>query len=466
MLNRSRMIAVMLTAVLLMSSVCACNVNVNVNDNRKNKNEAAKEEAPEADDKEGAQETDEIKLPELKSVDFNLSVYDENDDHMIFESYGNSYLCTDASAEVYPDLSEALKAIDENEKAFYQESIDANLEDAKEFAAAQVEEGADYTYFRYSETALKCADERAVSLLRTENGYLGGAHPDYFYQAFNLDTKTGEDILLSDIITDKDKLKSLLIDKLNKKYPDGNFFDLEESLSLFELDEEQGDDADPAYVFTVDPAGLSFYFGPYDLNSYADGSQQIDIMYEEMADFLKEGFIYDDYAEEGRGDVIGDDEAAAEEEIGSKNVLAVKGAEFTGLTNLKNENNDDGTYYYEDMTEDGMTVITNMCYPNSQRDGQDTDAYAENFVCALVDNDARISGSKQDDALEESLTYPVYRVDWESGENEDTRQAMGIVILTDNFTYFYGFSCPIDAFDENADLYEESIASVELISLE
>ncbi|WP_026528560.1 hypothetical protein [Butyrivibrio sp. VCD2006] len=159
------------------------------------------------------------------------------------------------------------------------------------------------------------------------------------------------------------------------------------------------------------------------------------------------------------------EEAATEEELASKNMLAVKAPGYTGLTNLRTQNNDDGTYYYEDMTEDGLTVITNMCYVNSQRDGQDMDAYAENLVCAQVNSDAVITGSAQDEELSAKLTYPVYKIDYESGENEDTKQAVGVVILTDNFTYYYGYECPIDFFEDNQEFYEEELKNIALIEL-
>ncbi|WP_044916890.1 hypothetical protein [Butyrivibrio sp. WCE2006] len=160
------------------------------------------------------------------------------------------------------------------------------------------------------------------------------------------------------------------------------------------------------------------------------------------------------------------EEAVAEEELASKNMLSVKSPEYSDLTNLRTQNNDDGTYYYEDMMEDGLTVITNMCYVNSQRDGQDMDAYAENIVCAQVNSDARITGSEQDDELSATLTYPVFKVDYESGGNEDTKQAVGVVILTDNFTYYYGYECPIDYFEDNQEFYEEELKKIELITLD
>ncbi len=156
-----------------------------------------------------------------------------------------------------------------------------------------------------------------------------------------------------------------------------------------------------------------------------------------------------------------ENEAEAEAEH-ADNQLVIGGRTYSGLTNLKNENNDDGTYFYQDMTSDGVTVITNMSAPNSQRDGQDMDAYAINFICALIDNDARVEDPVPDETLSEKFTYPVYKAVWESGSNEDTRKSEGIVVLTDLYTYYYGFGCPIDDYEDNEEFYKEELSDLEL----
>ncbi len=178
----------------------------------------------------------------------------------------------------------------------------------------------------------------------------------------------------------------------------------------------------------------------------------------EAKEEITRGIPGEDEEEEGE-----EDQAVSEEILESRNVMAIQAPGYTGLTNLKQEDNEDGTYFYEDMTEDGVTIITNMSAPNSQKDGQDPDAYAENFVCAMVDNDAEITGSKEDKDLTEKFTYPVYKVDWESGNNEDTRQAVGIVVLTDNFTFYFGYKCPIDDYEDNQEFYEDELKNLEFL---
>lgn len=176
----------------------------------------------------------------------------------------------------------------------------------------------------------------------------------------------------------------------------------------------------------------------------------------------------DSVTDEDKADPVTDEEQPAEpDEESVVNGLALKGPSYTGLSVLKNENNEDGTYFYQDMTEDCISVITNMCSNNSQRDGQDPDAYAENFVCAVVDDtgSARITDSEGDDDLSASLTYPSYRVHWETGSNEDSRENIGVVVLTENYTFYYGYGCPADYYDENAEFYGSELGSIELIDL-
>lgn len=187
-----------------------------------------------------------------------------------------------------------------------------------------------------------------------------------------------------------------------------------------------------------------------DEEQYAEEDTEDADVSEGEGDYEAEGeYTEDDYEDYGDEDVMGG--------------LALVGPEYTNMTNIREDNYDDGTYYYEDMTEDAITVITNMCYPNSQRDGQAMDAYAENIVCAQVDNDAVITETVEDSELAAKLSYPVYKISYESGSNEDTRQAVGVVVLTDFYTFYYGYSCPIDYFEENADFYEGELKDVELM---
>ena len=310
MLNRKKIIAALIFLGLSGTMLYGCTVNVyngkgtetvEDNDSEEKEDDEVLAEAEEEVNEDG----ESAAIPKLESVDFDLTEYDE-DKNKVFESYGNSYLCTADCEGDFPDLAKALKDIDQNEKDAYSATIDEYKEDAAEFAGQQREDGEDYTYYSYNETELKTADDKVVSLLRTEYGYLGGAHPDYYYAAFNIDVKTGKDIILADIVTDKEGLDAILIDKLNEKYPDGDFFDLEESLKSYYIDDASDEENAAAYTFTMGPDGISFYFGPYDLNSYADGAQQIDLTYGDLEGILKDDYIYAGIEEDKKDEISAD----------------------------------------------------------------------------------------------------------------------------------------------------------------
>ncbi|MCR5733245.1 MAG: hypothetical protein K6G22_01440 [Lachnospiraceae bacterium] len=165
--------------------------------------------------------------------------------------------------------------------------------------------------------------------------------------------------------------------------------------------------------------------------------------------------------------VTEEDKAATEEEqeVAGQNTLAIMAKGYTGLTNLTTENNEDGTYRYEDMTEDGDTIIINMCAPAKPLGDESLEDYATAFVQDEVKPESTVTVISQDDDLTQALTYSVYKVNWEWGSNEDTQWGTGVVVLTDLFNYYYGYSCGADFYEDNEEFYEEELKSIELVDL-
>ncbi|MCR4787679.1 MAG: hypothetical protein K5888_03745 [Lachnospiraceae bacterium] len=172
--------------------------------------------------------------------------------------------------------------------------------------------------------------------------------------------------------------------------------------------------------------------------------------------------VDEDDPNDGLGDLIEEDDPDKEPVM---NEMALKGPSYTGLTNIYLVNNEDGTYMYEDMTEDGLTVISNMSFAETVGDGQKPEDYVTDFIDILEDGEATVTEVKADETLSAALTYPTYRVYWETGSNEDSRQSVGVIVLTDFFVYYYSYGCPLDFYEENADFYESELDSLELIDL-
>lgn len=140
---------------------------------------------------------------------------------------------------------------------------------------------------------------------------------------------------------------------------------------------------------------------------------------------------------------------------------------FTNMQNLKTENYDDGGYYYEDMTQDGNTVIINSAYPTTQAEGQSAEDYAVATATALAQADnCKVQSCEQNSTYTTNLSYPVYVVTFTSGANEDTRMWTVFMTATDTDTYLYAFSSTMDAADELAQTYLDVFSNLRLEDVE
>ena len=88
------------------------------------------------------------------------------------------------------------------------------------------------------------------------------------------------------------------------------------------------------------------------------------------------------YADDGQGDLIRKDGDVA-------TVLMGGALPFTNMQTLQSENNEDGTYYYADVTEDGQIIVVNTVF---QRYWGNFDQTFEDYMtdCALTLADTNI----------------------------------------------------------------------------
>lgn len=159
-----------------------------------------------------------------------------------------------------PELMDALESMNfrcKSETEAYGKVLSAAAREDK--SVGQLESA----YFRDDTLSVQRSDARAVSFLRRITAYQGGIHPDSIYEGINLDTKTGRALALSDVFRHPRKLPQLLEEKLLAQYPDASFFDL--SANLEDMARQD------TLVWVLGPHGVTFYFSPYALASFADG---------------------------------------------------------------------------------------------------------------------------------------------------------------------------------------------------
>jgi len=163
------------------------------------------------------------------------------------------------------------------------------------------------------------------------------------------------------------------------------------------------------------------------------------------------------YADDGRDDLIRED--------GDVVPVMMGGAlPFINMQTLQSENNEDGTYYYADATEDGQIIVVNTVF---QRYRENFDQTFEDYMtdCALTLADTNIfavQNVEQNETYSENMSYPVYIVTYTSGENEDMREWTVFVMDTDSYTYLYGFCATLDAEDDMDSVYRNIFAGLYL----
>lgn len=217
---------------------------------------------------------------------FDYSKYDSETYDYYLRCMGNTIYCTEETAKAYPKLAAALE-----------KTADRILQYAGKFSSEQDKAAHDFSkdgrtgrYMDTSFSVVKRADEKAVSIEYEGYTFSGGAHGMYCYASRNIDPATGEEIALSDVVKDQNKLNELLLKELDARYPDMAITERENLFGAYDMNVTATDLTKAAYTFTLDPDGICFYFSTYDLGSYADGVQMVKLLYSAVPDLFVEDY--------------------------------------------------------------------------------------------------------------------------------------------------------------------------------
>lgn len=162
--------------------------------------------------------------------------------------------------------------------------------------------------------------------------------------------------------------------------------------------------------------------------------------------------------DDGRGDLFPDDGDGVP-------VLMGGALPFTNMETLQSEKYEDGTYYYADVTEDGLTIVVNTVLPRDfSDDAQTLEDYLTGCALDLWESDTwSLQSVEKNEAYTGNMSFPVYIVTYTAGENEDTREWTVFAMDTDCYTYLYGFGVSIDwADDEMKSVYQDIFAGLYL----
>ncbi len=238
---------------------------------------------------ETAQEDDSSKLAQtpldisIRSHHFYES--NEEDYTSLYEASYDEVLLSEQAKAAYPELASALDQYNKEKQDIAVADKDSQLAAAKEQYQASPEMFS--AYESKNSVFIRRADAEVLSLQEYGYSYAGGAHGYYGHSGTVFDVKTGKKIGLSEVVDDLPALSAYVAARVKELYPD-----LEPVTGTMEEAVEScvtgKDDAQTAW--TMDPLGITLYFSPYTLGSYADGEQQIFVGFAEKPELFTDSY--------------------------------------------------------------------------------------------------------------------------------------------------------------------------------
>ena len=159
------------------------------------------------------------------------------------------------------------------------------VRDARNDRSQRLASGSTYfgPYQEDGDIFVRRADFRVVSFQESGYTYLGGAHGLGGVTGKNFDVHTGRELKLTDVVTDKAQLAEAVKQQLMFDYPNSSFAQSGGESMKKIVDQMIQEDK---MLWSLDPRGISFYFNPYLLGSYAEGMFTTTIFFSERPDLF------------------------------------------------------------------------------------------------------------------------------------------------------------------------------------
>ena len=190
-----------------------------------------------------------------------------------------------AVAEGVEELQKALwaynKEVAEQGAKFRKKLVEQAKQDRAERKAAGAMSFS--AYEDRNDVFIRRADTLAVSLLESSYNYEGGVHGMSGVSGKNFDSKTGQELSLSDVCPDLPTLAGVIKEQLCREYPDASFA----ANGAETVDYLMGVGN---IAWTLDPTGVSFYFNPYLIGAYSEGMFATTVLFDEHPELFVEKY--------------------------------------------------------------------------------------------------------------------------------------------------------------------------------
>lgn len=229
-------------------------------------------------------EKDDSEITLLHPMVSDIKSFGNNGDRLLASSrYGLVGLNVEEE-KLYPKLKAALKEENELVAENWNESFVDLIDIGEEFFSNEENGIYDRLYDELKVDVVR-ADSVVFSIHHYFTYFSGGAHGFYTHSGENFDAETGEKLLVSDVITDMDRLGDIIEDKLVND-PEGQWIEQDVYRQHFK-DLKQNE---AYFAWLIDYEGVSFFFNPNDIAAYAAGMYTVYLPFEEYPDLFVEKY--------------------------------------------------------------------------------------------------------------------------------------------------------------------------------
>ena len=215
----------------------------------------------------------------------------------------------DESAEAFPALAKGMEAWNKAEEARSEETLKELETASEELHEYRPDIADDMTLSSEIRAQVYRADSAAVSIFHDYYVFQGGVHGYYSYSGVNFDPETGNELKFTDVVKDPARFWALVDEIFQTNYTDIYEYmtNVREYMAEHDpdnpgmsggSDNEAGSDnanasgglEDSGMCWAIDSEGLTVYFNPYILGSYAMGAQSAKIFFADHPEVFVEKY--------------------------------------------------------------------------------------------------------------------------------------------------------------------------------
>lgn len=283
MRDRKRMASLVLVIMILACVATGCGTNTGTADEVNVSQEATQEAVvsmiPEATENvvEG-EHAETFPKMEIEATEENYTL--EGSDEVILQYTGEN---VSVNSDAYPELAKSLEKWSDAKNAYLKEQADEYYEEVNGYRKENPDHKLRYTIQQH--VVQKWADAQVFSIESKEVYDVGGVHESEEVSVANFDVKTGKELCLDDIVLDRERFETFVIESV-KYAVSQNYSDV-----VYENYTEKVIDGLSELKWVLTDSGMEIIYGECEIGPYVAGIIRVEIPYGRLDGYVKGEYL-------------------------------------------------------------------------------------------------------------------------------------------------------------------------------